>query len=94
MTSGEWENSESRMYPIIDHYQKEGYHALLKMAEQFNGALLCDSVGLGKTFIGLMLIERLLRDRKRVALVVPKSDAGTSVGSKDPPVFAGTFRHL
>ena len=73
MTAGEWERTESRMYPIIDHYQKEGYHALMKMAEQFNGAFLCDSVGLGKTFIGLMLIERLLRDRKRVALVVPKS---------------------
>lgn len=73
MTAGEWEHSESRMYPIIDHYQKEGYHALMKMAEQFNGAFLCDSVGLGKTFIGLMLIERLLRDRKRVALMVPKS---------------------
>lgn len=73
MTAGEWERSESRMYSIIDHYQKEGYHALMKMAEQFNGAFLCDSVGLGKTFIGLMLIERLLRDRKRVALMVPKS---------------------
>jgi superfamily II DNA or RNA helicase len=73
MTAGEWERSESKMYPVIDHYQKEGYHALMKMAEQFNGAFLCDSVGLGKTFIGLMLIERLLRDRKRVALVVPKS---------------------
>ena len=73
MTAGEWERGESRMYPVIDHYQKEGYHALMKMADQFNGALLCDSVGLGKTFIGLMLIERLLRDRKRVALVVPKS---------------------
>lgn len=73
MTAGEWERTESRMYPVIDRYQKEGYHALMKMAEQFNGAFLCDSVGLGKTFIGLMLIERLLRDRKRVALVVPKS---------------------
>jgi superfamily II DNA or RNA helicase len=73
MTAGEWERTESRMYPVIDHYQKEGYHALMKMANDHNGAFLCDSVGLGKTFIGLMLIERLLRDRKRVALVVPKS---------------------
>lgn len=54
------------MYPVIDHYQKEGYHALMKMADQFNGELLCDSFGLGKTFIGLMLIERLLRDRKEL----------------------------
>ena len=73
LTASEWERTQSVMYPILDHYQKEGYHALLKMAEQYNGALLCDSVGLGKTFIGLMLIERLLFDRKRVALIVPKS---------------------
>lgn len=73
LTASEWERSQSVMYPILDHYQKEGYHALLKMAEQHKGALLCDSVGLGKTFIGLMLIERLLFDRKRVALIVPKA---------------------
>ena len=27
MTAGEWERSESTMYSVIDHYQKEGYHA-------------------------------------------------------------------
>lgn len=32
-----------------------------------------DGVGLGKTFIGLMLIERLIHDRKKVALFVPKA---------------------
>ena len=47
MTAGEWERTESRMYPVIDHYQKEGYHALMKMAEQFNGAFLCDSLPFG-----------------------------------------------
>ncbi len=73
MTAGEWERTESRMYPVLDQYQKEGYHALMKIAERHNGALLCDGVGLGKTFVGLMLIERLLRDRKRVALLVPKA---------------------
>jgi superfamily II DNA or RNA helicase len=74
MTDTEWERTQSRMYPILDHYQKEGYHALLKIACQFNGAFLCDGVGLGKTFIGMMLIEHLtMHDRKRVALFVPKA---------------------
>ena len=46
----------------------------MKIAGQYNGAFLCDGVGLGKTFVGLMLIERLVvHDRKRVALIVPKS---------------------
>jgi len=74
MTAGEWERTQSRLYPVLDQYQKEGYQALLKIAEQHGGAFLCDGVGLGKTLIGLMLIERLIMyDRKRVALFVPKA---------------------
>jgi hypothetical protein len=74
MTATEWECNESKIYPILDHYQKEGYHALLKIAAQYGGAFLCDGVGLGKTYVGLMLIERLImHDRKRVALFVPKA---------------------
>lgn len=74
MTPSEWEQTESKMYPILDQYQKEGYQALMKIASQFGGAFICDGVGLGKTFVGLMVIERLvMHDRKRVALFVPKS---------------------
>ena len=73
-SEAEWENGESKIYPILDHYQKEGYHSLLNISRQHNGAFLCDGVGLGKTFVGLMLIERLvMRDKKRVMLLVPKS---------------------
>ncbi len=73
LSVSEWEKTESKMYPVLDHYQREGYHNLMQIARRYNGALLCDGVGLGKTFIGLMVIERLLRDRKRVALFVPKA---------------------
>ena len=46
----------------------------MKIVKKHRGSFLCDGVGLGKTFIGLMLIERLIQfDRKRVALFVPKS---------------------
>lgn len=69
-----WEKSESKMYPLLDQYQREAYHSLLKISHQHRGAFLCDGVGLGKTFVGLLLIERLvMHDRKRVALIVPKS---------------------
>jgi len=73
MTAGEWEKSASKVYPKLDQYQKEGYQAILKIANQHGGAFLCDGVGLGKTLIGLMLIERLIYDRKRVLLLVPKA---------------------
>ena len=62
------------MYKILDYYQQEGYHELVSIARQYHGAFLCDGVGLGKTFIGLMLIESLIkRHSKRVALFVPKA---------------------
>lgn len=69
-----WEQTHSKMYPILDQYQKDGYHGMLKIARKYGGAFICDGVGLGKTFIGLMIIERLImHDRKRVALFVPKA---------------------
>ncbi len=57
-TAGDWERNHSRMYPVLSQYQRDGYGAMLKISEKFGGAFLCDGVGLGKTFIGLMLIER------------------------------------
>ncbi|MCI0740768.1 MAG: phospholipase D-like domain-containing protein [Gemmataceae bacterium] len=68
-----WEATRSKMYPVLDQYQKDGYHNLVEIAKKYNGAFLCDGVGLGKTFIGLMLIERLiLHERRNVLLLVPK----------------------
>ena len=71
----EWEEKESVIYQILSQYQKDGYHAALQIADTWNGALICDGVGSGKTYIGLMLLERYLRDNKRVLLITPKSVA-------------------
>jgi len=74
LTDAEWDESQSQMFRRLDRYQKEAYWALVKIAQQYGGAFLCDGVGLGKTFVGLMLIERLvLHDGKRVALFAPKA---------------------
>ena len=74
MTASEWEDTRSRMFSKLDRYQKEAYWALMKIARQHAGAFLCDGVGLGKTFVGLMLIERLiLHEGKRVVLLAPKA---------------------
>ncbi len=70
----EWENNHSAIYRILAPYQREGYHSMIQIANKYNGALLCDGVGLGKTFIGLMILERLLvHERKRIVLLVPKA---------------------
>lgn len=76
-----WEESKSIMFPILDQYQKEAYWSLVKIANRFSGAFLCDGVGLGKTFVGLMLIERMVREKKHVVLFAPK---GAREGVWDP----------
>jgi superfamily II DNA or RNA helicase len=74
LTISEWEHRYSTIFPILDQYQKEGYYSLIDVAGRHGGAFLCDGVGLGKTYVGLMLIERLVvKEKKRVLLLVPKS---------------------
>ena len=74
LTAGEWDESQSRMFGQLDRYQQEAYWSLMKISRQHSGAFLCDGVGLGKTFVGLMLIERLvLHENKRVVLFAPKA---------------------
>jgi hypothetical protein len=74
LTATEWDETRSKMFPKLDRYQKEAYWALMKIARQHGGAFLCDGVGLGKTFVGLLLIERLvLHEGKRVVLFAPKA---------------------
>ena len=72
-TQDEWELAESILYPKLSQYQKDGYHQALQIADRWDGALVCDGVGLGKTFIGLMILERCLHEDKRILLIVPKS---------------------
>ncbi len=73
-SASEWEKNNSLIFPVLAKYQQDGYNALIKRANNYGGALLCDGVGLGKTFIGLMLIERFaVHERKNVALFVPKA---------------------
>ncbi len=73
LTDTEWDETQSKMFGALDRYQQEAYRALMNVAGRYRGAFLCDGVGLGKTFVGLMLIERLvLHEGKRVVLFAPK----------------------
>ena len=76
-----WEETESIIFNKLDQYQKEAYWSLIKIANRFQGAFLCDGVGLGKTFVGLMLIERMVHEKKHVVLFAPK---GAKEGVWDP----------
>lgn len=73
-SASEWDKNSSKIFPVLAEYQRGGYTGLIKRADKFGGAFLCDGVGLGKTFIGLMLIERyVVQEKLNVALFVPKS---------------------
>ncbi len=76
-----WEEQSSIMFSKLDQYQKEAYWSLLKITKRFGGAFLCDGVGLGKTFVGLMLIERMIYEKKHVVLFAPK---GARMGVWEP----------
>lgn len=73
-TDKSWEESESTIYPMLAPYQKEGFHALIEMSRRWNGGFLTDGVGLGKTFVGLMLTEYYaVRHRKNVLIMATKT---------------------
>lgn len=99
LLAGEWEKQESTIFKMLDDYQRKGYGQLLDIARKYDGAFLCDGVGLGKTFVGLMLLERLVRhEKKRVVLLVPKS-ARESVWMSNlrrylPDLVGGAFSGL
>lgn len=74
LTPDLWDQQESKIFRILDKYQQDAYKNLIAIANDFGGAFLCDGVGLGKTFVGLMLLERMVvHEGKRVVLFAPKA---------------------
>lgn len=68
-----WEEAESIVWQGLSKYQRDGYRNAVKIASKWNGALVCDGVGLGKTYIGMMILEYHLHHKDKILLIVPKS---------------------
>jgi hypothetical protein len=74
LTPDEWDKEESVVFDRLAKYQQDAYKNLVQIARRYGGAFLCDGVGLGKTYVGLMLIERFVSKEKRnVVLFAPKA---------------------
>jgi len=59
---------------MLAPYQREGYHGLKERAKQWRGGFLTDGVGLGKTFVGLMLAEYYaVKERRNVLILATKT---------------------
>lgn len=87
----QWDRENSIIFQKLAGYQRDAYKNLLEIAGRYGAAFLCDGVGLGKTYVGLMLIERMIvKEGKRVALFAPKA-AKEDVWS---PVIKSLLPHL
>lgn len=66
---GRLENSV--VYNTLYDFQKKGVLSLIRMLQKYNGAILADAVGLGKTWSALAVIQFFQRDHE-VVLLCPK----------------------
>ncbi len=67
---GRLENTE--IYNSLYEFQKKGVLSLIKMLQKYNGAILADAVGLGKTWTALAVMKFYLLQGREVILVCPK----------------------
>lgn len=63
---------ESLIWNKLYNFQKDAALAIINKLEQFNGCILADSVGLGKTFTALAVIKYYEGRNKNVLVLCPK----------------------
>ena len=63
---------ESKIWNLLFNYQKDAALAIINKLEKFNGCILADSVGLGKTFTALAVIKYYENRNKNVLVLCPK----------------------
>lgn len=63
---------ESKIWNILYDFQKDAALAIINKLEKYNGCILADSVGLGKTFTALSVIKYYENRNKSVLVLCPK----------------------
>ncbi len=63
---------DSAIYQTLFEYQKKGVVSLIKMLKKWNGAILADAVGLGKTFSALAVMKYFQNNGYQVLMLCPK----------------------
>lgn len=63
---------ESKIWSMLFNYQKDAVLAIINKLEKYNGCILADSVGLGKTFTALAVIKYYENRNKSVLVLCPK----------------------
>ena len=63
---------ESKIWNKLYNFQKDAALAIINKLEKYNGCILADSVGLGKTFTALAVIKYYENRNKSVLVLCPK----------------------
>ena len=63
---------ESQVWSKLYNFQKDACLAIINKLEKYNGCILADSVGLGKTFTALSVIKYYENRNKSVLVLCPK----------------------
>lgn len=63
---------ESSIWKMLYSFQKDGVKGVINKLREFNGCILADSVGLGKTFEALAVIKYYELRNERVLVLCPK----------------------
>lgn len=88
---------ESRIWSMLYPFQKDAVLAIINKLETFNGCILADSVGLGKTFTALAVMKYYQNRNRSVLVLCPKKLADNWNTFKDNyvnnPVAADRLRY-
>jgi len=63
---------QSKIWNLLYNFQKDAVLAIINKLEKYNGCILADSVGLGKTFTALAVIKYYENRNKSVLVLCPK----------------------
>lgn len=63
---------ESKIWSMLYDFQKDAVLAIINKLEKYNGCILADSVGLGKTFTALAVVKYYENRNKSVLVLCPK----------------------
>lgn len=63
---------QSKIWGMLYNFQKDAALAIINKLEKYNGCILADSVGLGKTFTALAVIKYYENRNKTVLVLCPK----------------------
>lgn len=63
---------DSKIWNMLYNFQKDAVLAIINKLEKYNGCILADSVGLGKTFTALAVVKYYENRNKSVLVLCPK----------------------